>query len=136
MISRIRQLWIQRKAMVVVALLLVGSGAVLGAVRYSNRSPAVPTFEVKGGEFIDSVQFRGEVKAMKSVTISAPAEAGDLEVIKIAADGTQLKQGDTIVEFDKTKTEQELAQYRSTLKSAQAEIEKSQAQERLQEAED
>ena len=136
MISRIRQLWIQRKAMVVVALLLMGSGAVLGAVTYSNRSPAVPTFEVKRGEFIDSVQFRGEVKAMKSVTISAPAEAGDLEVIKIAADGTQLKQGDTIVEFDKTKTEQELAQYRSALKSAQAEIEQARAQARLKEEED
>lgn len=136
MISRIRQLWIQRKAMVVVALLLVGSGAVLGAVRYSNRSPGVPTFEVKRDEFIDSVQFRGEVKAMKSITISAPAEAGDLEVIKIAADGTQLKQGDTIVEFDKTKTEQELTQYRSALKSAQAEIEQARAQARLKEEED
>jgi HlyD family secretion protein len=136
MISRIRQLWIQRKAMVVVALLSMGSGAVLGAVRYSNRFPAIPTFEVKRGEFIDSVQFRGEVKAMKSVTISAPAEAGDLEIVKIAADGTQLKQGDTIVEFDKTKTEQELAQYRSTLKSAQAEIEQARSQARLKEEED
>jgi RND family efflux transporter MFP subunit len=136
MISRIRQLWIQRKAMVVVALLSMGSGAVLGAVRYSNRSPAIPTFEVKRGEFIDSVQFRGEVKAMKSLTISAPADAGDLEIVKIAADGTQLKQGDTIVEFDKTKTEQELAQHRSTLKSAQAEIEQARAQARLKEEED
>jgi HlyD family secretion protein len=136
MTSRIRQLWIQRKAMVVVALLSMGSGAVLGAVRYSNRFPAIPTFEVKRGEFIDSVQFRGEVKAMKSVPISAPAEAGDLEIVKIAADGTQLKQGDTIVEFDKTKTEQELAQYRSTLKSARAEIEQARAQARLKEEED
>jgi HlyD family secretion protein len=136
MISTIRQLWIQRKAMVVGALLVLGSGAVLGAVRYSKRFPAIPTFEVKRGEFIDSVQFRGEVKAMKSVTISAPAEAGDLEIVKIAANGTQLKQGDTIVEFDKTKTEQELAQYRSTLKSAQAEIEQARAQARLKEEED
>jgi RND family efflux transporter MFP subunit len=136
MIGRIRQLWIERKALVVVALLSMGSGAVLGAVRYSNRFPAIPTFEVKRGEFIDSVQFRGEVKAMKSVTISAPAEAGDLEIVKIAANGTQLKQGDTIVEFDKTKTEQELAQYRSTLKSAQAEIEQARAQARLKEEED
>ena len=136
MTSRIRQLWIQRKAMVVVALLSMGSGAVLGAVRYSNRFPAIPTLEVKRGEFIDSVQFRGEVKAMKSVPISAPAEAGDLEIVKIAADGTQLKQGDTIVGFDKTKTQQELAEYRSTLKSARAEIEQARAQARLKEEED
>ena len=136
MMTRIRQLWIRRKGMVVVAVVLVSSGFVLGAVRYSNRSPEVPTFDVKRGEFIDSIQFRGEVKAMKSVTISAPAEAGDLQILKIVADGTQVKQGDSVVEFDKTKTEQDLAQYRSTLKSAEAEIEQARAQARLAEEED
>jgi HlyD family secretion protein len=136
MIARIRQLWIRRKAIVIVAALLVGSGVVLGAVRFSTRSPEVPTSDVKRGEFVDSVQFRGEVKAMKSVTISAPAEAGDLQIVKIVADGTQVKQGDLVVEFDKTKTEQDLAQDRSVLKSAQAEIEQARAQARLTEEED
>jgi RND family efflux transporter MFP subunit len=131
-----KQLWLRRKVMIVVAVLLVCSGVVLGAVRYSNRSPEVPTFDVKRGEFIDSIQFRGEVKAMKSVTISAPAEAGDLQVLKIVADGTQVKPGDVVVEFDKTKTEQDLAQHRSTLKSAQAEIDQAKAQARLTEEED
>jgi HlyD family secretion protein len=135
-ITKLKQLWIRRKVMVVVVVLLVCSGGVLGAVRYSNRSPAIPIFEVKRGEFIDSVQFRGEVKAMKTVTISAPAEAGDLQIIKIAADGTAVKQGDVVVEFDKTKTEQDLAQFRSTLKSAQAEIEQARAQARLTEEAD
>ncbi len=134
--ARMKQLWIRRKVMVVAVVLLVGSGVVFGAVRYSNRSPEVPTLDVKRGEFIDSIQFRGEVKAMKSVTISAPAEAGDLQIIKIAADGTQVKQGDVVVEFDKTKTEQDLAQHRSTLKSAQAEIDQAKAQARLTEEED
>jgi HlyD family secretion protein len=136
MISRIKQLWIRRKVMVVVVVLLIGAGGVLGAVRYSNRSPAVPTFDVKRGEFVDSVQFRGEVKAMKSVTISAPAEAGDLQILRIVADGTEVNQGDMLVEFDKTKTEQDLAQYRSTLKSAQAEIEQARALARLTDEED
>jgi RND family efflux transporter MFP subunit len=135
-IASMKRLWMQRKATVIVAVLLVGGAGVLGAVRYSNRSPSIPTFAVKRGEFIDSVQFRGEVKAMKSVTISAPAEAGDLQIVKIVADGTQVKAGDVVVEFDRTKTEQDLAQYRSTLKSAQAEIEQAQAQARLTEEED
>jgi HlyD family secretion protein len=135
-IARMKQLWIRRKVMVVAVVLLVGSGVVFGAVRYSNRAPEVPTLDVKRGEFIDSIQFRGEVKAMKSVTISAPAEAGDLQIIKIAADGTQVQQGDVVVEFDKTKTEQDLAQHRSSLKSAQAEIDQAKAQARLTEEED
>jgi len=136
MTNRLRRLWVRRKMAIVVVVLLMGSGGVLGAVRYSNRSPDIPTFDVKRGEFVDTVQFRGEVKAMKSVTISAPAEAGDLQIIKIVADGTQVKQGDVIVEFDKTKTEQDLAQYRSSLKSAQAEIDQARAQARLAEEED
>ena len=135
-LARMRRLWIRRKVMVIAVVLLVGSGVVFGAARYSNRSPEVPTLDVKRGKFIDSIQFRGEVKAMKSVTISAPAEAGDLQIIKIATDGTQVKQDDVVVEFDKTKTEQDLAQRRSTMKSAQAEIDQAKAQARLTEEED
>jgi len=136
MIAGMRRLWVRRKALVTVVVLVAASGGVLGAVRYSNRSPAIPTFEVKRGEFIDSIQFRGELKALKSVTISAPPEAGDLQIVKIVADGKQVKQGDVVVEFDKTKIEQDLAQDRSTLKSAQAEIEQARAQARLTEEED
>jgi HlyD family secretion protein len=87
-------------------------------------------------EFVDSLQFRGEVKAMKSIPINAPAEAGDLQVVAIATDGVQVKKGDTVVAFDKTRTEQELVQHRSTLKAAHAEIDQASAQARLTEEED
>jgi len=122
--------------MAIVILVLAGSGVVLGAVRLGKRTPTVPTYEVKRGEFLDSLQFRGEVKALKSVTISAPAEAGDLQIIKVSSEGTVVKPGDVVVEFDKTKTEQDLAQYKSALKSAEAGIEQARAQARLTEEED
>jgi RND family efflux transporter MFP subunit len=93
----------------------------------------VPTIEVKRTEFIDSVQFRGECTALKSLSITAPAEAGDLQILKMAADGTKVKPGDMIVEFDKTKTEQDLAQYRSTLKYSTADIDQTRAQSRITE---
>lgn len=136
MIQRFRQLSMRRKAMAVVILVLAGSGVVLGAVRLGKRTPTVPTIEVKRGEFLDSLQFRGEVKALKSVTISAPSEAGDLQIIKVSAEGTAVKPGDVVVEFDKTKTEQDLAQFKSSLKSAEATIDQSRAQARLAEEED
>src|ERR1700751_3769393 len=136
MMRRFRQLPARGKIVVVAVILLVGSGVLLGAVRLGRRSPTVPTIEVKRGEFLDSMQFRGEVKALKSVTISAPAEAGDLQIIKVAAEGTAVKPGDVVVEFDKTKTEQDLDQYRSSLKSAEAGIEQARAQARLAEEED
>jgi len=136
MIKRFRQLSMQRKVFAIVIILLAGSGVVLGAVRLGKRTPTVPTIEVKRGEFLDSTQFRGEVKALKSVSISAPAEAGDLQIVKVPAEGAPVKAGDVIVEFDKTKTEQDLAQFRSALKSAEAEIAQARAQARISEEED
>jgi RND family efflux transporter MFP subunit len=136
MIQRFRQLSTRGKAMAIVIFLLAGSGALLGAARLGKRSPTVPTIEVKREEFLDSTQFGGAVKAMKSVTISAPAEAGDLQIVKVLPEGTTVKAGDVVVDFDKTKTEQDLAQYRSSLRSAEAEIGQARAQARLAQEED
>jgi HlyD family secretion protein len=135
MIDRVRQLSTERKIWAIV-FALMASGALAGAVRYSSRSPTVPTLVVKRGDFIDSLQFRGEVKALKSVTMVVPAEAGNFQILKIAADGAPVKKGDVVVEFDGTKTEQDLAQFRSTMKSAQAEIDQARAQARLTEEDD
>jgi len=44
-----------------------------------------------------------------------------------------VKKGDTVVEFDPSKTEQDLARDQSTLKSSQAEIEQVRAEGRLNE---
>ncbi len=76
MIQRFHRLSIQHKGTIIAIVLLAGSGAVWGAARLGKRSPTVPTIEVKRGEFLDSTQFRGEVKALKSVTISAPGGGG------------------------------------------------------------
>lgn len=136
MITKLQQLWMGHRRIAVITLLVLGSAGTIAAMHFTTRAIAIATAEVKLGEFVDSLDIRGEVKALKSVSISAPAEAGDLEIIKIATDGAQVKKGDLIVQFDKTKTEQDLAQFRSALKSAQAEIEQARAQARLSEEED
>lgn len=136
MMRRFHQLSMRGKVAVVAVLLLAGSGVLLAAVRLGKRTPTVPTIEVVRGEFLDSMQFRGEVKALKSITISAPAEAGELQVIKVSPEGTVVKRGDAVVEFDKTKTEQDLAQFKSVLKSSEAEIGQAKAQAKLAEEED
>jgi RND family efflux transporter MFP subunit len=94
------------------------------------------TFIVQRGEFLDVLQFRGEIKAMKAVGISAPSNAGDLQIVRIASDGTRVHAGDVVVEFDASRTQQSLAQGRSTLKSAQAEIDQMRAQGLLTEQAD
>jgi RND family efflux transporter MFP subunit len=135
MIESISKLWATHKAWIVVGALVICS-SVLVAARYTNKTPSVPTLVLKRGDFIDSLQFRGEVKALKSISIDVPNDAGDFQILKIAQDGSSIKQGDVIAEFDKTSTEQNLAQYRTGLKSAQAEIEQARAQARLTEEDD
>lgn len=135
-LDRLKELSRQHKAVATVTIVLAGSAILLGSVRLGRRSPSVPTVEVARGDFLDSLQFRGEMKALKSVTMSAPADAGDLQIIKLLSEGTTVKPGDVVVDFDKTKTEQDLAQYRSTLKSAEAEIAQARAQARLDDEQD
>jgi HlyD family secretion protein len=121
--QRILDLLAKRRTVVVTVTLVAASAAVYGVAHFSTRPPTVPTFQVKRAEFLDVLEIRGQLMAMKSVTITAPANAGDLQIIKIATDGTQVKKGDVVVEFDPSKTQQDLAQDKSTLKSSQADIE-------------
>ncbi len=135
-LDRLKRFSLHHKAAAILVVVLTGSAILLGSVRLGRRSPSVPTVTVTRGDFLDSLQFRGEMKALKSVTISAPADAGDLQIIKVSSEGTVVKPGDVVVEFDKTKTEQDLAQFRSVLKSADAEIAQARAQARLAEEQD
>ena len=121
----------KQMAWAILAALALGSVGLYALAHSSKKVPVFPTFQVKRGEFLDVIQFRGELKAMKSQTIIAPANAGDLQILKITSDGTQVKEGDVVVQFDPSQTQQSLAQYQSTLKSAQAEIEQIRAQGRL-----
>jgi HlyD family secretion protein len=134
--QKLRDMWAKHRTLLIAAVIVFSSGAVYGVVHFSGKGPTVPTFQVQRGEFLDAAQFRGQLKAMKSVTITAPANAGDLQILKIAADGTQVKKGDIVVEFDPSKTQQDLAQDQSILKSSQAEIEQVRAQGGLTEEAD
>lgn len=126
----------RRKTMIAVIALIVTSVAVYAWAHVSHHAPPVPTLQVERGEFLDVIQFRGELKAMKSITISAPANVGDLQILKIVPDGTVVKKDDVVVEMDPTRTQQELAQDKSILKSAQAEIDQVKAQGMLTEEAD
>jgi len=136
MTVNLRQLWTQYKVAATIVLLILCGAAVLGATRLMIRSPSVPTITVKREEFLDTLELGAAIKALKSVPISAPANAGDLQILKITADGTLVKKGDVIVQFDATKTQQDLAQFRSVLRSTQAEISHTKAQARMTEEAD
>lgn len=118
-----------------IAAILAGS-LFYGGYRYSRSAVNIPSALVQRSDFVDYVQIHGQVSTGKSVTIAAPYEAGDLQIVKLAKNGAQVKRGDVVVQFDATTTEQNLAQDESALKSAEEQIKQSQAQARLKEEQD
>jgi HlyD family secretion protein len=118
------------------APLLVCIAGVVGllGVRSSHAAGTQsPTAEVRRGDFVEYLSIRGEIKARQSVTLTAPSAAGDLQILKLAKTGTQVKGGDVVVLFDPTTLQRTLEQKRTDLASAEAEIRQQEAQEHMAE---
>ena len=130
------QKWKPRKRFLTGAAVLVVGSLIFGALRLASPAVKVSTADVKRKEFVDYLEVKGEIKALRSVTIAAPYGAGDLQILKLAANSAQVKKGDVLVEFDDTTVKQKLAQDQSALKSAEAEINQSRAAARLKAEQD
>jgi multidrug resistance efflux pump len=124
----------KRKIVATVAGLLVVV-AIAGASGAFGRGASleVPTTAVVKGEFIDYLQVRGEVKAVRSVPLTVPTTGGgDLQILELAKNGMTIKRGDVVVRFDPMTVQRTLNDRRSDFKQAEEEIAKTQAQYRIQ----
>src|SRR5215213_7451675 len=111
----------------------VGILVCAAALVFWASRPAVPlvrSAEARMGEFVDALQIRGEIKASRSITLTAPAEAGDLRILTIVRGGTAVKKGDVVVEFDGSTVSRTLEEKGAELRGYEAEIEKVRAQSR------
>lgn len=106
------------------ALVAAGLAVVLaGAAVRSRAEPDLPTALVTRGTFVDYLEVRGEIKAARSVVLSAPSQAGELQIVRLAKNGSTVKPGDRIVEFDTTTVRRTVQEKQSELRQADAEIE-------------
>jgi RND family efflux transporter MFP subunit len=113
----------------IVAAIAGASGAFGGGAAVD-----VPTSAVIKGEFIDYLQVRGEVKAVRSAALTVPTTGGgDLQIVELAKSGMPIKKGDVVVRFDPMTVQRTLNDRRSEFKQAEEEISKTQAQFRIQE---
>jgi HlyD family secretion protein len=134
--GRMKNLWKARRKIVLTAIVILAGSIAFGGYRIARPAPNIPSALVQRGEFVDYVSIQAQASAKKSVTITAPYEAGDLQIIKLAANGSQVKKGDMVVQFDPTTLKQTLAEDQSSLKSADAQIQQSKAQAKLKEEQD
>ncbi len=118
----------------VVSLLAVAAAA--GAIgvtrlRAARASAALPTAPARKGDFSVIVRCRGELKARRSVTISAPVNVPELRIVWLAPTGSTVKQGDIVIRFDQSAVKQQLQEKEAALKQAQAALDQSIAQARV-----
>jgi HlyD family secretion protein len=122
-----------RLGLALIFLVLAGAGIVFLGPWRAKSAAALPTGEVKLGEFVDYVELRSQVEVHSSTFITGPFNAGDLQILKLCRDGTRVKKGDVVVEFDPTGLQRSVEQFRTTVRQTEAEIARLQAQQRLRE---
>ena len=113
-------------------LLLIGLSVTAAFVRVrSSGAPDLPTSEVTRGQFVDALEIRGDIRPLKSIVLSAPMQSGELQIVKLAKNGSLVKAGDIVVEFDASTLRRTMQEKQSELKQAEAEIQQATAQGRI-----
>jgi len=77
----------------------------------------IPTYTAKKDQFLVSITESGEIKAKKSISITAPRIRGALKIVELVPEGDYIKSGDIVAKFDPTEAI-------AKLKEAEAELEK------------
>jgi multidrug efflux pump subunit AcrA (membrane-fusion protein) len=126
--------WIaSRWRQVAVVIAVVAVGLTIYATGFGQSRANVPTTVVARGEFVDVVELRSEIRPVRSVVVSAPAQAGELQIVRLVKNGTKVNAGDIVIEFDSTALKRQEVDRRAELKQQEAELEQRRAQSRMAE---
>ena len=79
--------------------LAVGGTALFNALK-RGRGPDVPTAAVTRGDFVEIVETRGDIRPFRSIVVTAPFQAGDLQILKLATNGAAVRRGDVVADFE------------------------------------
>jgi HlyD family secretion protein len=113
------------------ALIVIGGAAAgVNRLRKVQASATFPVARARQGEFLVIVRCRGELRPRRSVNIYAP-RVPSLRIAWLAPSGQGVKEGDTIIRFDSSSSQQELAKKEAALGQAQAALDQWTAQCRI-----
>jgi HlyD family secretion protein len=115
---------------------VLGAGVLTGAGWWAASMSggverAVDTATVTRGEFVERLVIRGEVRARRSIFLTAPSDAGDLRIIEMAPNGTAVARGDVVIAFDGSTLSTRLQERYSALRESDAEIARAFAEGRI-----
>lgn len=121
----------RKRNLVIAGIALI---VIVGWVIKSQVAPArtFPVVEAESGEFVIKLTENGELKAKRAVSVSAPRVRGKLLITKLAPEGSTVKKGDFLIQFDTTEQDKELSDSKANLKIAEANLRSSEASIALQ----
>ena len=114
--------------------LVLFGGASFGLWRLTTARAAesLPTASVRKGDFLVTVQSRGELRARNTRQIVAPVNVPDLRIVWMAPSGSRVTEGDPVVKFDPSSTRQQLQEKEAQLQQMEAQLKQAEAESRLQ----
>ena len=110
-----------KKAIIRVIVLAVLAGAGWRGYRYfkslPSRQETVPTAKVQKGDVYIRAYSRGELKPVRTYTLTAPNLFGTVQVTDLAPMGALAKEKDLIVEYDDSERQSALEEARLSVQS-------------------
>ncbi len=115
-----------------VVFLIAGlASAAVYRMRRTDSANNLPMAPARKGDFSVIVRCRGELKAERSVQITAPVNVPDLRIVWAAPPSSPVKAGDVVIRFDPSSAKQQLQEKEATLRQAQATLDQQLAQTRI-----
>jgi HlyD family secretion protein len=115
----------------VVCLLTGLASAGVYRMRQSASTTNLPMAPARKGDFSVIVRSRGELKALRSVQITAPVNVPDLRIVWAAPPSSPVKAGEVVIRFDPSSAKQQLQEKEATLRQAQATLDQQLAMTRI-----
>jgi HlyD family secretion protein len=125
---RTARFWI---ILTVILLALAAGAAGVYRLRQVQAAGTLPVAPARQGDFSVIVRCRGELKARRSVQIIAPVNVPSLRIVWQAPPGSAVKDGEPVVRFDPSSTQQQLQEKDAALKQAQATLDQAVADARI-----
>ena len=113
-------------------LVLLGAAGIvilliIAVILIKDESADFPSAEIQYGDFLIELTATGEIEAAKSINISAPRVRTNLQIVKLAPEGSIVDSGDFLVQFDTNELSKMIEEKQSELEIAQANLEKNAA---------
>ena len=110
---------------VIAIVFLAGAGVY---IKIARSDPKIATYKAQRGDFFIDINQSGELDATRLVTVTVPVRMyGGVRVIDIVPDGTIVKEGDFVIQFDTTDAQRNVTDRQNELAQAEADLASSNA---------